>query len=63
MRVNVHWCDGNGEETIRFSADQKDYQCVTRCLCKGWFMKIDPIIYKDILNRCLKVHKNKPEIF
>ena len=42
MRVNVHWCDGNGEETIRFS--QKDYQCVTRCLCKGWFMKIDPII-------------------
>jgi|MGYP000006244151 hypothetical protein len=44
MRVNVHWCDGNGEETIRFSAYQKDYQCVTRYLCKGWFMKIDPII-------------------
>lgn len=44
MRVNVHWCDGNGEEAIRFSAYQKDYQCVTRYLCKGWFMKIDPII-------------------
>lgn len=47
--INENYCGNclkriDHEETIRVSAYQKDYQCVTRYLCKDWFMKIDPII-------------------
>lgn len=43
--INENYCENclkriDHEETIRFSAYQKDYQCVTRYLCKDCYQRL-----------------------